>query len=303
MSTPDAPTAPITGDHEDVRAAARASFARGDVPQTLSLVYPLFARFPDDGELLTLYGLSLAASGRHADALKILRRVDPGCLPGDVGATVLAAMRSATAALEGPAPVPARGVRALALDLDEPARDLAPTELRGPLRAEMHRRVSSYLRWWAAMALLAATPVYYLAVRERLDESGPNYAVDQVTPIRTSIGGLVLLAVVLVVSSVVSGRFAKYSVYERRIDVQKGVLSQSREPVWLYDISGIEMRRTPLLTLTRTARIDLESDSQSGKSKRHRIVASGNLRSMTGFMERLQGDVMLERRAMKKMWI
>lgn len=315
MSTHDAPTLGLTdgaGGDEGVRAAARASFARGDTAQTLALVYPLFARYPADNELLTLYGLALSGSGRHADALSILGRIDLTRLPEQVGATIVAAMRVATAAQEASAPAqqapPAQpprtqGVRALALDLDEPSSDLSPTELRGELRAVMHRRVTSYARLWAGMAVLAFTPLYYLAVREQLDPNSSNYNPDQVTPIRVTIGGLVLLVIMFLLSAVIASRFAKCSVYERRIDVQKGVLSQSKDPVWLYDISGIDMRRPPLLTLTRTARIDLDTDRQNGKPKRHRIVATGNLKSMTSFMEKLQGDVILERRAMKKMWI
>ena len=207
-----------------------------------------------------------------------------------------------------PPPAPAAPVgsppRSLADDLDKPLSDIPSAAMRGERQFVWHRRLTSYRRLWLGVLLVVAAIVASaVGLPHSLGSNVTNSNLDLEAQINVGLDAVVVLGLLLLVFAVVSGRFTSYTVYEHRIDIKRGVFSQRSEPVWLYDISGLDMRRTPLMTLTGTASIEIELDGKAASPQKQRIVASGRANAMRSYLEKLQGDVVRERRAMKKMWI
>jgi hypothetical protein len=108
---------------------------------------------------------------------------------------------------------------------------------------------------------------------------------------------------VVALSSFVAGRCTRYSIYERRLDLKKGILSQDTEPIWVYDIVSLTVRRSPVLTLTGTASIEIDYEKGPSRPGHARMIAVGSYRHMTTLLEELQERSLHERRAMKKQFI
>jgi membrane protein YdbS with pleckstrin-like domain len=283
-----------------VLALAQAQYGQGKYDEAARTIWPLLQVTPDDFGALSLYGMALKGKGLYSESADVLSRAlriqdSPGLRQA---LDEIAGRRSQQTAASAP-PFNAAGAGggaggaggSLAEDLDSPGQPGAtqPADgMKGSLIHQWHRNVLSFKSFWLGVLVLAGT----LVAAARAGQSGS---------LVLSAG--IILAAVLVIASFLRAAFTRYSVYDRRIDFAAGVLFQRRNPVWLYDITDISMRRSPLLILTGTAAIDIVYDTKKQKAGSESIVAAASSSKMRDFLERLQQDWLRERRAMKKIWI
>jgi tetratricopeptide (TPR) repeat protein len=296
-----------TADERSRSALATVSIELGNPSEAVQVLYPLVAKYPQNAALLTRYGVALSKAGRHSDAIKVLTRANALHGNAETQQELDEAVRASTQGVQEVPPTAPPGRRGpLATDLDSAAGPDGPSEqVRGELQKFWHRRSSSYRRFWLGMAVLATSAVYLLVkLANREGSDGEALSVSRVLNSSYLAPCLaVALGALLLVSALVSARFTRYKLYEHRIDFERGVLSQVRRPVWLFDVTAVSLLRPPLLTLTHTASIVIEHDTKAGKPSREKLVAIGGLGEMSAFVEKLQGISLRERRAMKKMWI
>lgn len=102
-----------------------------------------------------------------------------------------------------------------------------------------------------------------------------------------------------------------YEVYERRIDIRKGVLNRRRFSAWLYEILDVELRQTPFLTLTRNAEVRIYLPP-SGQPKRSRfgvdrsilrIIGFGSYKNQVGLWQEVRDAGLRERKIMRKWYL
>ena len=296
------------------------SIEAGNAEQAVRTLHPLVVAHPDNAEMLTFYAVALRGVRRYSDAIKVFRRANelaPSAALEDELRRTSRLLEQQPAATVPPIqqrppqaePPAARengpeDLLASHLDSGRSFGGRAP-EVRGSLRHTWHRRVTSYRRFWLGLVLLITGGILQaLGVPAAGSAASEPWSVPRITQHTDAVPLFVLaLGVLVLLATVVSARFTRYLVYEHRIDFCKGILSQSRRPVWLFDITGISLRRTPLLTLTGTTQIVVEHDTKEGKPSRERLIAVGGARAMADYAESLQGEFLRERRAMKKLWI
>jgi hypothetical protein len=184
--------------------------------------------------------------------------------------------------------------RSLANELDKPSAADLPVRKRGELRFVLHRRASSFHRFWFGPLLSVA------AIGAAVAMGRSHFS--NVADVYLTLDCLAGLGILLFLNALVASRYTTYTVYERRIDFRRGIFSRHAESRWLYDIKRLEWRQPPLLTLTGTGRIDMDLDASANKAERDHIVATGSSRRMRAFMEELQDNALQERRAMKGIW-
>jgi len=122
--------------------------------------------------------------------------------------------------------------------------------------------------------------------------------------------GLILFGGVLSVHAALAARASVYQIYERRLDVRKGVLSRRHQSVWLYEITDVELRQSPTLTVTRNAEIRIYLPS-TGYNKvrlrkdrsRVRIIGFGSLGNQRNLHSELVEAALKERRAMRRWYL
>jgi membrane protein YdbS with pleckstrin-like domain len=171
--------------------------------------------------------------------------------------------------------------------------------MRGELLYRWHRNILSLKSLWTGVLLLIISVIWLPRIANRNSADTSGY--ERILSLLPVLG--VVLSVALIIVAVLRAAFTRYTVYERRIDFGTGIFYQRRNPIWLYDVTDISLRRSPLLILTRTAAIDIKYDTSKKKAGSESIVAASSSPRMRDFMERLQERVLRERRAMKKMWI
>lgn len=323
-------------DQQSRLALGVVSIESGDAQGAVQTLHPVVVAHPHDAQLLKVYGIALRGVARYADAIKVFTRaqqIHPSPdLEQELGITTKLAQTEASTSGQAPlvpqpspAPLPMypqatrslqpsapsrrqaeRSDGSLAASLDTVRDDVSePQEVRGDLKFAWHRQLRSYRRFWIGVVLIVAGILMKLGnVPSRGEDASKPWSVPRIGDHLDLLWmPVVAVGILVIVSAVISARFTRYRVYDHRIDFERGVLSQKRVPVWLFDITGVSMRRTPLLTLTRTAQIIIEYDAKEARPGRERLVATSGIREMAGFAESLQGDFLRERRAMKKLWI
>ena len=109
------------------------------------------------------------------------------------------------------------------------------------------------------------------------------------------IGALLLLSPV---DAWLRSRATRYVVWQRRLDLQQGIVFRKEHSVWTYEIENVEFSRGFWLMLMRSGRITIEA-----KGQKHRIVGLGNHRFMRKLWNELRDAALVQRRGMKKWWI
>jgi hypothetical protein len=310
-----------TDDERARSALALVSIESGNPTEAVQVLHPLVAKYPQNAALLARYGVALSKAGRHADAIKVLTRANTLQGSAEIQRELDEAVRLSEQPIRPPDPPihqppdppihqpahPDQAVRkgSLATDLDsDPDLGERSDQVRGELQQLWHRRSSSYRRFWLGILILAAGAVALIVKLHNRKAPLSDLSVSRF--LHSAYLGLGLglgLGVIMLVTAVISARFTRYKLYEHRIDFERGVLSQVRKPVWLFDITSVSLHRPPILTLTHTASIIVEHDTKAGKPSREKLVAIGGVAEMSAFVEQLQGISLRERRAMKKMWI
>lgn len=100
------------------------------------------------------------------------------------------------------------------------------------------------------------------------------------------------------VSLFLRSRHWRVTFFERRIDLEKGVFNRSTRSVWLYEITDLGFSRSPLELLASTGRIKVNT-----KKGAFLLVGLGNGHFMKELWTELRDSVLVERRAMKQVWI
>lgn len=305
-------------DDERARSALAAiSIESGNPAEAVQVLHPLVAKYPQNATLLARYGVALSKAGRHSDAIKVLTRANTIQGSPEIQRELDQAIRLSTqppspaAQPSNPAAPPVgsdQPVRksSLATDLDSSSDPSERSEqVRGELQQLWHRRSSSYRRFWLGILILLVGAIAVIVkLHNRTAPISESMSVPRfLNSAYLPLGLGLVFGVLLLVTAVISARFTRYKLYEHRIDFERGVLSQVRRPVWLFDITSVSLQRPPILTLTRTATIIVEHDTKAGKPSREKLVAIGGVAEMSAFVEKLQGISLRERRAMKKMWI
>jgi tetratricopeptide (TPR) repeat protein len=301
-----------TDDERARSALASVSIESGNPAEAVQVLHPLVARYPQNATLLARYGVALSKAGRHSDAIKVLTRANAIQGSAEIQRELDEAVRLSEQPIRPPArpDQPARTdqpVRksSLATDLDNgPDPGDRSDQVRGELQQLWHRRSSSYRRFWLGILILVVGAIALIVKIHNRKAPLSDFSVSRF--LKSAYAGLGLglcFGVILLVTALISARFTRYKLYEHRIDFERGVLSQVRRPVWLFDITSVSLHRPPILTLTHTASIIVEHDTKAGKPSREKLVAIGGVAEMSAFVEQLQGISLRERRAMKKMWI
>lgn len=287
-------------------------------------------------------GVALARAGRIDEARQSLEtalQLDPAL---DGARTRLAQLATAspgpgTTTTDGPTPAPAKAP----VDDEEHLK-------AGDLLGAGHRRLSSYggrmlvaaclaalgfalllthqprrLRWFAERPPFQLPSLGFL--RERAAATGQEEhqrALDEALARADSLSqtfdtilvgtavALVLLGVLLVLHAALASAATQYEVYERRIDVQQGVLNRRSLSVWLYEITDVELRQSPMLTLTGNAEIRI-SLPQRGYAKpsrfddptKVRIIGFGSLRDQQRLWREVRDAALRERRVMRRWYL
>jgi membrane protein YdbS with pleckstrin-like domain len=258
---------------------ARAQYAQRQYDEAAKTIWPFLQTMPNDFALLSIYGMALKQAGKPAEALDPLRRAlsirESATLRRALNDILSPPPRQQAASPPSPSQAPQDGT--LASDLDRPGSPSSPASrdgLKGPLVHKWHRSVFSFPAFW--LGLIAA------------------------------IGGVafppvIALGALFIMWAILRSAFTRYAVHERRIDFASGILFQRRNPVWLYDITDVSMRRSPMLA-GRVA-IDIEYETTKKKAGSESLIAVASDSKMREFMERLQENALQERRAMKKQWL
>ena len=107
------------------------------------------------------------------------------------------------------------------------------------------------------------------------------------------------LGLLLVIRSIIASRVTRYDIFERRIDVARGVMNRHRDSAWLFEIQDVRLRQPPWLTLTRNAEIRIRLQDKT----KVRIIGLGTLAQQIELREDLRDAGLRERRALKQIWV
>jgi membrane protein YdbS with pleckstrin-like domain len=195
----------------------------------------------------------------------------------------------------------------LAQDLDSDV-PVDADRLPGNLIRRGHRRLLSHKRLYiGAIALL-------VAIAAAKTNSAASAAYGSPAPLSAALRGSQLaslgLAVCCILGAFLSQALTHYEVYERRVDISRGVLFRKRQMVWLYDVLDIELFQTPILMLSGTGTLIFQLDHQAPspllprrKSSLPQLRAFGSLSQLRDLQKELLAAAEVERRSMKKGWI
>lgn len=244
----------------------------------------------------------------RAEYREILGR-EPGNRPA---ADRLRALTDATAAL------PAAYTVAGPATLDTLAGVLAagpvgidPETLRGAFRYRRHRALLSHRRLFAGAGLLAVWPVLYLLERSlRAAREQDAAAAVELTAARDATlrvldmaqPVVLLAAVAAIVAALLSRHFTTYTVYQRHIDVSRGLLYRQHRTVWLYSLIDVQVVQDPLLVLTGTGTLLLSLDPAAGQEP-EALVGFGSIGFLADVRREVLAIVAEERWAMKRQFI
>ena len=155
------------------------------------------------------------------------------------------------------------------------------------------RRKSSYETSVTLIAVVLPISILAIIFGYSLMEKYPH------NPTLFLIGmGLFVFALILFVSVVLRARSYSWSIYEYRIDINKGVLSRKYQQVWLYEIKDTQLNRNFYDMITNNASIKIIGE---GKSVEMRGIADAA--KSERIWNLLRSAIQLERGEVKKIWI
>jgi membrane protein YdbS with pleckstrin-like domain len=195
----------------------------------------------------------------------------------------------------------------LAQELDSEA-PVDAGRLPGKLIWRGHRRLLSHKRLYiGVLSLLAAIAAAraHSAISASQGALAPAEAV-----LRGSQDAYLILAIVGILGAILSQALTHYTVYERRVDISRGVLFRKHQMIWLYEVLDIELVQSPLLMLAGTGTLILQTSLPpkrtpvpGGKSSMPQLRAFGPISRLRRLQKELQAASEVERRSMKKNWI
>lgn len=117
--------------------------------------------------------------------------------------------------------------------------------------------------------------------------------------------GLVPIAIVFL-DLIIRSKLAKYTIYEKRIDIARGILFRTHNSFWLYEITNILFSRKPFNIITGDSTITIEAGVlkfQLIGLKPPKGARTSPLKFMKSLFEELRNTVRDERGNVKKVWI
>jgi uncharacterized membrane protein YdbT with pleckstrin-like domain len=112
--------------------------------------------------------------------------------------------------------------------------------------------------------------------------------------------GLVVVAVLMVLQAVGSFLFTRYRIYERRVDIESGVVKRGINSIWMYEVVDVSYQQPLFLLLTGTAQILLQTER--GK-KPFRITGVAGPKEMREMWDIFRNATLAQRRDMKGIWV
>ncbi len=160
----------------------------------------------------------------------------------------------------------------------------------GDLLLRRHRRMRSF-----SFMFLSAIAAFLLAIVAGMTEG------EDVAVVSLMVSGGLFVAAAL------RSALTVYTFYERRIDIQKGVLFRVQRSIWVYEIEDTSLTRSPLDLLTGDASVHVRGAfsapgwTSSKKPGRFKFRGAGNHRKMQLFWRELR-DLQIEQRREMKNW-
>ncbi len=119
------------------------------------------------------------------------------------------------------------------------------------------------------------------------------------------------LAALLLLKALLSTATTRYDIYERRVDVTRGILIRRHIAVWFYDVTDIEYQQSLLMILLNTGSVvvvfegprDIGGTPRGGRSDMVKLVGIGSGRGSHALAEDLRKRVLRERRSVKKQFV
>lgn len=111
--------------------------------------------------------------------------------------------------------------------------------------------------------------------------------------------GLALYAVITWIAAFTTSWASRFDFYERRVDAAQGVFDRSKSVIWYATITQVSYVRGALDYLTHTASLEI-TYMVGSEPKVVKLPGLGSPREVNRLYEELQGPVVRERRAMKK---
>ncbi len=320
----DRPGAPKPKPDPPGYSEALARYRAGDVAGAIELLRICHAR--DQSHFGTLYGLGMcyARIGDRDQARRwLLAAQQIDAEHAGVVQAIAALGRAQEAAAGQPAPIgPARapagspppgsayGPRrkpSLAHELDGDA-PIDANHLPGKLLLRGHRRLFSHKR--LLIGLLALFTAFVAATDRSAIPSSSTASMAARSGLQELLVASLILAILCILGAVLSQALTHYEVYERRVDITRGVLFRKRQLIWLYDVLDIELFQTPMLMLAGTGTLIFQISHQPPppllprrKSGLPQLRAFGSLSRLQDMQRELLATAEAERRAMKKGWI
>lgn len=163
------------------------------------------------------------------------------------------------------------------------------TEGPGEVLYQGNRRILSFIKHWTIILIILLAMIAFFIFNN--DSS--------------FILGLVPMALVYL-DLFIRSKLTKYTIYEKRIDIARGILFRSHSSTWLYEITNILFSRKPLNIITGDSTITIEAGVFKFKLiglKPPKGAKSGSLKFMKTLFEELRNTVLKERGEVKKVWI
>ena len=299
---------------------ALAHFKAGEYDTALELLQRLALRQPDDQH--TLYGIAMCLTrlSRWDEAERLLAELAASHPDQQQYAAELSAVR---ARLRPPPPHAApdltrlgnepgggsSGTLAALLERDA-AVEWGLSDFTGDHLLTRHRLLLSHRRLWLGVGAMVVLPLLGWVEGTVRDMSallpdglrGP--AADAIGVLQGAAVLVLVTALGLVLSAVLSSRLTTYVVWAHRIDVTTGVVFRRHRTIWLFKLLDVQLTQDPVLLLAGSASLRLYVAESTPTTRRPpQVVGLGPASTRRRLQELLLFLGAPERRGMKKQFI
>lgn len=297
---------------DDMYRHASAAFATGDITAARELLERCVDQ--DAAHLPSRFALAVCLHRlgdlRRAEAAYVdVLRIDADYQPA---LDRLASLRQPRRAAPAPPP-PIAAVsapRSLAEILDG-GKEASYDDIRGGIVKDEGRLLLSHRRLWAALGCLMLLPLLTAvggslwtgaaaALSPLLGDTLPAAAVTpDVGAVVAAVGFLVTIAMTWL-----SSKLTRYRIFERQIEIERGVLFRTIHVIRMYDVIDVTFRQNPLLLLAGTGALEIKSDKgDGGKPNLVVLTGMGSARFLRTLQHHLLHRITTERRSVKKQFL
>ncbi|WP_117212390.1 tetratricopeptide repeat protein [Allorhizocola rhizosphaerae] len=199
--------------------------------------------------------------------------------------------------------------RALAELLD--TGEVTEAQLRGELLHTGRRRLLSHRRLWAAVGGLVALPVIGAVAGRMRDAAAQAAAVGELGWQQTFLATadaldqaawLLIVAVGMTAAlAMLSSLLTRYRVYERQLEMERGVLFRTAQIIRLYDVIDVVFKQNPILLLAGSGSLVIKVEKgDAGSTSTLKLTGCGTATFLRHFQRDLLRLATIERRSVKK---